>query len=523
MKTIKSNELVIGKPWQANGILSDWAYCAMDSLVTDELIEVMLPLLEPQHKHVYDFVRGMQAPALAMMKRGIRIDQVKRSELISLFYQQREHCLGVFNEMTQEGFGTQVNYRSSAQLKSFFYETMGLPEVQIYDHVRRVRRVSTNREALEKLLGYFQAQPIVRAILILRDIEKKIQVLESGIDGDGRMRCSFNVASASTGRWSSSANVFGGGTNFQNITDEMREMFVADSGKKLAYVDLEQAESKEVAFKSGDENYLAACLSGDLHTYVARLIWPRLAWTGNLAQDKQVAEQPFYRQFSYRDMSKRGGHATNYDTTPNTLAQHLKIELSVAVGFQEVYYRTFPGIKDYQNDCARRAASDRSLVNPFGRRIWFFGRPSDRSTIREFIAAEPQSAVGDALNIGLFKLWLDMDVEAGEIDILAQVHDAVLLQYDENREDQLIPIIKRKMLVPHMVTDIHGTTRELTIPTEASVGWNWRKRKDKKGKDGSIKVENPSGLLTYHGPDKRIRPPASEEISPLDQRVCRTH
>ena len=45
------------------------------------------------------------------------------------------------------------------------------------------------------------------------------------------MRFSFNVAGASTGRWSSSENPMWTGTNGQNITDEMRRMFVADPGR----------------------------------------------------------------------------------------------------------------------------------------------------------------------------------------------------------------------------------------------------------------------------------------------------
>lgn len=53
--------------------------------------------------------------------------------------------------------------------------------------------------------------------------------------------------------------------------------------------------------------------SGDLHTANARRIWAReLPWTGDILQDRRIADRPFYRDFSYRDMAKRGSHLSNF-------------------------------------------------------------------------------------------------------------------------------------------------------------------------------------------------------------------
>jgi DNA polymerase I-like protein with 3'-5' exonuclease and polymerase domains len=49
------------------------------------------------------------------------------------------------------------------------------------------------------------------------------------------MRTSYNIAGTRTGRLSSSFSEFGAsGTNFQNIEERLREIFVADPGHKLA-------------------------------------------------------------------------------------------------------------------------------------------------------------------------------------------------------------------------------------------------------------------------------------------------
>jgi len=60
------------------------------------------------------------------------------------------------------------------------------------------------------------------------DLQKKIDILKTEIDKDGRIRTSYNIAGTNTGRLSSSFSEFGTGTNLQNIEESLRSMFVAD-------------------------------------------------------------------------------------------------------------------------------------------------------------------------------------------------------------------------------------------------------------------------------------------------------
>jgi hypothetical protein len=169
-----------------------------------------------------------------------------------------------------------------------------------------------DRDILDKLHIHFHARPIVSAILCHRDITKQLEVLETQIDSDGRMRCSMNIASTTTGRFSTDRSTTGTGRNLQNITADLRYIFVADRGWKIGAVDKEQAESREVGYWCGivlgDWSYLDAVESGDIHTYTCRLIWPNLPWTGDLKEDRIIAERPFYRHFTYREITKRAGH-----------------------------------------------------------------------------------------------------------------------------------------------------------------------------------------------------------------------
>jgi len=389
---------------------------------------------------------------------------------------------------------------------------MKLPVQYKLDKVKKERVPSCDREALEKLEPYFYAGPIIRFLFELRDLEKKVQVLRTAVSPDFRMRCSYNIVGTKFGRWSSSSDAFGLGTNLQNVTDEMREIFIPDPGFKIAYADLEQAESVCVAYLSNDQNYKAAIASGDLHTYVCRLIFPQLKWTGDIKKDKEIAKAPYYRMFDHRDIAKRGGHATNYNATPFTVATRLRIPRGMAEKFQADYFGGFPGIREWQASVGRQIGAHSFLETPLGRKIWFFDRSDADETLRQAIAAGPQSMTGDILNRGLYNVLYLEYANPQIIQLLGQVHDAILVQYRPEYELHILPKVLEAMTIPVPVPG-QGT---MIIKTEVLVGWNWRK---------FDKEENPYGITkwTPGERDKRQPPKATYGNNVLDRRVCTAH
>ena len=140
-------------------------------------------------------------------------------------------------------------------------------------------------------------------------------MLRSSIDGDGRIRTSFNIAGTDTGRFSSYVSSFGSGSNLQTVTPELRKIFISDEGYKLDTSTWNRLRAGQLGaiewnlFQDG--KYLDACKSSDLHTTVARMCFKSLPWTGNIAQDKIIAKGIFYRRDDYRQGSKKMSHATN--------------------------------------------------------------------------------------------------------------------------------------------------------------------------------------------------------------------
>lgn len=475
-----------------------WIYNALDNCITFEVYEALAPF---DGGFAYDMSRMMQGPALTMMRRGVRIDFAERDRLIQEL--QADHLLlsSIFTRITTQGLGEAINPNSPDQLKRLFYTILRLDPIHRYDKVKRERVLTTNREALEKITRLPKGAAVLAKLLLeIRDTAKKLQVLTKGIDPDGRLRTSYSTTGTETGRWSASKNVYGLGDNLQNWSDLMRRIIIPDPGKKFIQFDLAQAESVIVAYLSGDENYKDACKSGDPHTYVCQLCWPELGWekATTKAERRAIAESPYYRHYTYRDIAKRGGHGANYGGTPHVLAIHLKIPVKVADEFVTKYFTKFPKIRSWHNKTVQELAATRKLTTPLGRIRWFTGRPTDSTVIKEAIAYRPQSTIGDLLNLGLYNVWKELDLP-GDIELLAQVHDSILFQFDPtlHNEAELIAKVTAFMRVP---ITIQG--EECIIRSDAQSGWNWGKVKTK-----GEKVINPHGLRDWSGTDPRSPPP----------------
>lgn len=491
------------QPGTLSGIENLQAYCGLDCCVTLEVWEELQKLGSPPA--IYDFERALQAPYLEIMQRGFAVDRLSREEASRDLRVRIAALTGVLNEFAMAVWNRPLNPRSPVQVKNFFYQAMGLPEIWISQ--KGERKLSANRETLEKLEEmYLYARPVVACILAIRDLSKQLEVFETEIDADGRFRTSYNIAGTETGRPSSSSNAFGTGGNAQNIAPGLRYVFVSDPGWKLGVVDLEQVEARDVGWFCGvlfgDWSFLDACESGDLHTNNAKRIWPELPWTGHPAQDKAIANRNFYRDFSYRDMAKKGSHLSNYMGTAWTASRHLKVPVKLMEDFQNRYCRgdsaAYPCIPRFWQWIAEELQTTNQLTTPFGRRRHFFGRPGDDTTLREAIAFLPQSTTADRMNLGLWRVWKHMP----QVRLLAQTYDSITFQYQETEdEDQIIGRVLE--LIKVELTEPGG--RRYVVPGEAKVGWNWASRHDESKPLGRGNRLNQDGLVKWKAGKRDLR------------------
>lgn len=495
MRVINTKDLKYKEPLSAN--INHWLYNGLDCCVTLEIRDALLKHLDNTTRSTYEFSKDLQGPVLEMSTRGVRVDQRKRKEVLAKYKTQLKFIGDQLDEIFQEGMGMKINWRSPAQLKNLFYNVMSLPTIK-KRNANGIYAPTVDRPALEKLSMHMMAEPICIRLLALRDIDKKRQFLETQIDSDNRMRCNFNIAGTNSGRLSSSVSDFGTGRNMQNVDREERAIFIADEGKKFANLDLEQADARNVGAlcwnnflgthgESIAGAYLDACESSDLHVAVSRLVWPELNWTGEPARDKLTAEALFYRQDSYRQTSKKLGHATNYLESIRSGAARMKMAQNIIAEFQKKYFAAFPCIGMYHDWVREELKSTHQITTLFGRRRTFFGRNFEETTVREAVAYGPQSMTADEIDRGLLNLF-----RGNRVDLLLQVHDSILFQYPEEQEAEIIPWAMEQLRIPLVL----AKDRPFVVPVDAKIGWNWGEWHETK---------NPDGLVKWKGQDKRAR------------------
>lgn len=448
-------------------------YCGLDSAITQEIYHVLAEEMDEVAHAAYGLSKSFIPVAETMMARGVLVDAKVRdeqAEIISFKIRQLQCCL----DFLAEGVWEQgLNPNSPKQLQEFFYEHLFLPK-QIASK-KGESRVSTDRDTLERLAkNYSRAAPFSNLILAIRDYKKTLDTLTTGLDENGRWRCNWNLGGTETGRWSSSAHPFRFGGNLQNITEDLRCVFVPDPDFIMFSCDQQGAEARAVAYYSGDEAYIKAVESGDIHTAVASMVW-------GFEAKRELSDRKFYRDFSYRDMSKKYTHGSSYGGQARTLAIQAKTEIKMAEDFQYKFFKAFPGIRRWQEWVAREIQTRGELTTCFGLRRIFWGRPWDDATVREAIAFLPQSTVGQLTAICMRTIWERMEPE---VQLLANGHDAIIGQIPKKKLDILMPRLLECLNHPIQVKDINGIVRTMTIPWEMSVGENW----------GKFDSRNPHGL-----------------------------
>lgn len=510
------------------GQMRDWAYNALDVTGTREVADVLLARLDTDTQRIYNFTLALMAPTLTMQMRGVLVDVNKRAKKIAALKRELkrdEKALAKHPKIVEVWDGTEkdtgkcklstrkdgkhswergvpdtpdrrcvscgaprykpspFNPNSPQQSWHLWHELLGVPKPMLR---KKGGGYGVDKEVLLKIKEKMpKLTALADAALEIRNKKKQIGFLGAKLTATNRFPSTFNPGGAWTGRMSSNKDHHQRGANLQNIAERHRDIFIADPGYKLVYADYKQAESNTVAHLAGDEKYIEAHAIGDVHTYVTRLVWPELPWTWDIKKDKKIAKQnPEWDQapgHEYRFQSKRIQHGSNYGLSPFGIAMIAHIPQAAAEQAQGNYYKAFPMIPAWQNWNGSQVKEQLPLYNPLGRRIMLFGRPWDGHTLKQGLAFQPQSTVADLVNIAMWRIWKELEPEG--LQLLAQVHDALLFQYPEDREDLLYRALElMKIDIP--IKGVDGKMRTMQIEVEAAVGRNWRHKSE----------DNPEGI-----------------------------
>lgn len=156
------------------------------------------------------------------MSRGVLIDANRRGSMLfqlqaaqTAFYQELLEIIPQDMVKPIEKKTDKYWYRSAKQTAMLFYEVLGMKTV----HNRKTGNPTVGKQALMDLeRRYPEFTGLFRRLDYAGSVSNTAGVIQSPLEPDGRMRCSYNPGGTETHRLSSSENVFGRGTNLQNLT-----------------------------------------------------------------------------------------------------------------------------------------------------------------------------------------------------------------------------------------------------------------------------------------------------------------
>lgn len=217
-----------------------------------------------------------------------------------------------------------------------------------------------------------------------------------------------------------------------------KEYFIARPGYKLVEFDYSNADARVVAAYSGDKEYVKRFESGvDAHELTGRMVW------GDEVYDSDPAE--------YRQRAKMCVHAYSYGARPKTLSIQTGLPIEVTTRFCDAMDNMYKDVVQWQKNAAEQGNSG-WVTNDWGRRMPVDtgngkrkGEPGYRPN-RSFTQSSAllgQSGTREILVDGLLKLAADNPENIRMLK--AQVHDAIVMEIEEERLDKMVPLVVESM------------------------------------------------------------------------------
>lgn len=321
----------------------------------------------------------------------------------------------------------------------------------------------------------------IKAILRLRHLAGRLEVLRAGTDPDGRVRCAYNPVGTVTGRLSCYTSPTGSGFNLQTLTESLRRLVLADDGMLLAQCDLRGADGWTVAAWAaalGDPTMMDDLRTGIKPAQVIVRMLEAGEAVSRLSRDKLAEECKQVAGKDWRYMAaKRVQHGSSYGMgIPTMLKQIVEdsykktgepvfVEHSVCKELQRLFFVRYPGIRRWHSHIERLLQEQGRLTSANGHTRTFYGRKKDVATRNEALAEEPQQNTTHATTLAMLSLW---DNHRALITPMHQVHDALLLQFPADRKTEAVAAIRASFQNPLRIAG-----HDLVIPFEGGIGTSW--------------------------------------------------
>lgn len=358
------------------------------------------------------------------------------------------------------------NFNSAKQKVRLFCEVLGWET----KHMTKGGQPQVNQSQLEEWSKEGKHE-ILDVLLRYNKLTKQLQFVnlwEELSQYDGKLHPSFNIT-ADTGRTTCK------NPNIQQVPQEstLRNVITCPKGKKFIEVDMSQAELRVASIFSEDENMIHAYQSGsDLHQKTMELIKG-----GKKPKDAQEAKR-------WRTEAKSANFGLLYGMSAKTYQEYAKgygmeITLEEAEDIRDDFFNSYPKLLDMHKKFVEYAKKYGYTYSPIGRKRFLPNLKSKNwkdvsEAERQAINTPVQGFASDLVISALADILEDESLDKSKYKIIGSVHDAILVEADEDVAEEYAKKVKEHMENPSIleICDI-----EITVPLVADIeiGSAWGK------------------------------------------------
>ena len=291
-----------------------------------------------------------------------------------------------------------------------------------------------------------------------------------------------------SGRLASREHHFWCGLQLQNVPggELVKQTLRAPDGFYFGESDLEQAETRDTAYITGDTNLISAVSSErDFHSINTA------AFFGVPYESVYSDELKRVINKALRNLAKRVNHGANYNMGPDVMVdtmgekavyearELLKLPRSlsareVCAYLLEQFAKSYPVVRhDYQEWVISTIVTTHKLVGATGWTRYCFADPrKSKLTLNTYISHSPQSLNAMVLNKAFMRVFYDIAMHPEHqhnFRLLGQIHDSIPFFYREGHE-YLADMVKERMEIPVVIKDIKGVERTFTVPAALKIG-----------------------------------------------------
>lgn len=425
-------------------------YCCEDVDYTFRLKQVLEKELE--ERGLTHLLTEMELPLLRVLakmeRKGIFLDTQHLKEISYPIMEKIKEIQQEIYLLAEEEF----NLNSPKQLSQILFIKLGIPSPK--------KTHSTNADVLTFIQNDY---PIAEKILEYRTLEKLrstyIDILPTQVNPKTeRIHCTFNQTVAATGRLSCQD------PNLQNIPirteigRKIREAFrPAKEGYSYLSADYSQVELRILAHFSEDPNLLAAFQNNeDIHAHTASIIYG-------------IPIESVTKEMRYQ--AKAVNFGLMYGQQAYGLAQELGLDHGEAKAFISDYFKLYPKVKDFIENCKEFARKTGKAVTYTGRERPLPEIHSKNIQLRhaaERLAVNTPIQGTEADLVKLAMLKVDHIIEKNHLhtDLILQIHDELIFELPDTEIEILKPLVKEAMM--------HVFALKVPLIVDIQVGKNWK-------------------------------------------------